>query len=401
MLSYILLDELLCELTHSAFLFLAFPWFWTKFFFFFLWENIIWFFSSSLLAVICDKKQVRVPPEPIGDVYVCFGRGIVPLTTFKNNPELFAQTTPLPVVSPAVAPPPEDSVVRPFSSVPSVATVTKKERKCYSLDCACVVGMPCLSDGSLPAFPSVLPVRSRVPSFAFGCEALTQAWLVNNSASLSCVSPSVALGDVSRSAVAPCLSVSPVAVSSPIGDNASSAVSFPLGDNAIPAVSSSLEDNASFSVATVASVGSGVSGGSPPLPSLTPVPVSSGCSSVRSSPVLSPACSSLAWTSFAPSPVVSSVPTSFGWDSFPASPVLASASASPVCSSAPGSPGLSFGSFALFGVELTPPSSPSPRGTSVASPGTSSPRPVSSPRRPSSPCEEENYRDLKRIRSRV
>ncbi|KAI7867757.1 uncharacterized protein EV154DRAFT_607910 [Mucor mucedo] len=393
MLSYILLDELLCELTHSAFLFSAFPWFWTKFCLFFLWEKMIWFLSSSLIVVVRDKKQVPVVPEPIGDVYVCFGRGIIPLTTFKNNPELFAQTSPLP------APPPEDSVRRPFSSAASLPTVTKKEYKCYSLDCACVVGMPCLSGGLLPSFPSVFPVRSRVPSFAFGCEALTQAWLVNNSASLSCVSSSVARADVSRSAVAPCLSVSPLAVSSPNGDNASSAVSFPFGDNAIPAVSSSLEDNASFSVAPVASVASGVCGGSPPLPSLTSVAVSSGCSSVRSSPGLSSACAPLGLPSFPPSPVVSSVSASFGWDSFPASPVLASA-ASPVCSSAPASPGLSFGSFALFGVELTPPSSPSPRATSVASSGSSSPRLVSSPRRPSSPCEEENNRDRKRMRAR-
>ncbi|KAI7890429.1 uncharacterized protein EV154DRAFT_564432 [Mucor mucedo] len=91
---------------------------------------------------------------------------------------------------------------------------------------------------------------------------------------------------------------------------------------------------------------------------------------------------------------MSFVPASFGWDSFPASPLLPSASASPVCSSAPASPGVSFGSFALFGVELTPPSSPSPRATSVASPGPSSPRPFPSPRRRSSPCEEENNRDL-------
>ncbi|KAI7890428.1 uncharacterized protein EV154DRAFT_564431 [Mucor mucedo] len=285
MLSYILPDELLCELTHSAFLFSAFPWFWTKFCLFFLWEKTVRFSSSSLLAVVGNKNQVRVAPEPIGDVYVCFGRGIIPLTTFKKNPELFAQSSPLPVVAPVVAPLPEDSVDRPFSSVPSLPTVTKKEYKCYSLDCACVVGMPCLGGGRLPSFPSVLPVRSHVHSFAFGCEALTQAWLVNNSASLSCFSSSVARGDVCCSAVAPCLSVSPLAVSSPNGDNASSAVSFPLGDNTTPAVSSSIEDNASFSIAPVASVGSGVSGGSPPLPSLTSVPVSSDRSSVRASPV--------------------------------------------------------------------------------------------------------------------
>ncbi|KAG2197011.1 hypothetical protein INT47_006958 [Mucor saturninus] len=431
------LRRLLCELTHFALLFSAFFWLWAKFGFFFLLEKIPWFFSSSLLAVCGDKKQCRVAPEPIGEVYVCFGRGIIPLTTFKNNPGLFGPSIPLPVVPPVVVEPSQDCTRGPLPSVPSHPTIIKKEQKCYSLDCACVVGMPCLSDGLLPSFASVLPVRPRFPSFAFGCEALTQAWLSENSSSFALSSSVAPRAETSRSHVAPTSSrlavSSPTgdnalsAVSSPLGDNAIpavsssfednafsavsssfednafSAVSSPLGDNAIPAVSSSFEDNASFFVAPCASKNSGVSGGSPPLSPLTSAPFSSGFSALPSSPVWSPRPSSLDWSSFPPSPVVSSVPAS-GLPSFPPSPELASAPISPGRSSAPASPGLSFAPFALFGVEMSPPSSPAPRISSVFSPGASSPGPSSpgpsSPRRPFSALEEENDRDRKRIRAR-
>ncbi|KAG2192544.1 hypothetical protein INT47_011657 [Mucor saturninus] len=352
-------------------------------------------------------------PEAFGEVYVCFGRGIIPLTTFKNNPELFAPTIPLPVFPPVLVEPPLDFTHRLLPSVPSYPTIIKKEQKCYSLDCACVAGMPCLSDGLLPFFLSILPVRPRFPSFAFGCEALTQAWLNENSSSFALSSSVAPRAETSRSHVAP--TSSHLAVSSPLGDNAlsavsssfednaSSAVSSPFGDNAIPAVSPSFEDNASFFVAPCTSINSGVSGGSPPLSPLTSAPFSSGFSSSPFSPVWSPRPSSPDWPSFPPSPVVSSVPAS-GLPSFPPSPELASAPISPGHSSAPASPGLSFAPFALFGVEMSPPSSPSPRISSVFSPGASSPGPSSpgpsSPRRPSSALEEENDRDRKRIRAR-
>ncbi|KAI7864085.1 uncharacterized protein EV154DRAFT_585948 [Mucor mucedo] len=376
MLPYILNDDLMCELTHLVLFYLAFPWFFAKFGVFFLWKKYSGFCDSVRLFGNRFGAKRRDPPIPIGDVYVKVGKDILLLDDVKKNPALLCPS-PSSLACPS-APVAASPVVGlpPVASVSSFPPFKKKEPICVSLDCACVAGGPCTGRGFLPP---LLPLGQRTSvslSFAFGCEAITDAWKVANPSacvfSSSCrphFADSGSTGQTTSSSFG-------FVVSSPLRDNTTPAVSSPFGDNAFVAVSSSVEDNASLPVASCVSVEPVVSGDSPPLSLSTSVPAAVG------------------WDSFPSSPASSPRPALSDFPSFPASPVLLSAPGSPASSSAPASPGLSFAPFALFGVEMTPPSSPS-RSPSVLSPR------ASSPRRPSSSSDEEDDRNHKRIRSRV
>ncbi|KAG2196595.1 hypothetical protein INT47_004898 [Mucor saturninus] len=360
-----------------------------------------------------------MPPIAIGDVYVLVGKDILLLDDVKKNPALLCPSPPVSSLAcPPVAASPSAVVVSsPVSSLSSLPSLAKKEQICLSLDCACVAGGPCTGRGLLP---SLRPLRQRTSashSFAFACEAITGAWMVENPSapvfSSSGQPPLVASGRKDQTTS----SSFGFVVSSPLGDNATPAVSSPFGDNALSAVSSSVEDNASLPFASCASVEPVVSGGSPPLTLLTSVSASAGWSSFPSSPASSSPRVLSDLPSFPASPVLSSAPVSsapaspglsfapfalFGVEMsppsspslrLPASPVMSPAPASPAFSSAPDSPGLSSAPFALFGVEITPPSSPSLRLSSFPSPGASS-------RRLPSSFEEEDNRDRKKMRSR-
>ncbi|KAI7882293.1 uncharacterized protein EV154DRAFT_568150 [Mucor mucedo] len=376
MLPYILNDDLMCELTHLVLFYLAFPWFFVKFGVFFLWKKISGFCDPVRLFRNCFGAKRRDPPIAIGDVYVKVGKDILLLDDVKKNPALLCPS-PSSLACPS-APVAASPVVGlpPVASVSSFPPLKKTEQICVSLDCAWVAGGPCTGRGFLPPLLPLCQSTSASLSFAFACEAITDAWMIANPSacvfSSSCPPPLVASGNTGQATS----SSFGFVVSSPLGDNATPAVSSPFGDNAFLAVSSSVEDNASLPAASCASVEPVVSGGSPPLSLLTSVPACVG------------------WHSFPSSAASSPRPAFSDFPSFPASPVLPSAPGSPASASAPASPGLSFAPFALFGVEMTPPSSPS-RSSSVLSPR------AFSPRRPASRSEEEDDRDHKRMRSRM
>ncbi|KAG2193735.1 hypothetical protein INT47_010416 [Mucor saturninus] len=283
-------DPLMCEITHRAQLFLSFGWYTTSFGLLFLWEKMTsffcWFGVSSCFRRRCRQK----PTVVIGELFVLRDGRITPLAAVKNTP-----SEPLGLSSSLISPVASSSSLATSSSVgpssvvacslvgPSSSaclssssvlsssfaasgshefneppfpvrstsvTSIKLNVTCYSLDCACVAGLPCLAGGRMPSFRPPLQNYSSSVSFAVGCEAIFQAFLETDVGSLG-------FGrECSTSSV----------TSLAFGQ------AFPLGDTAnpigcLPAVSSAMEvNNVSVPVSGVSGF-LGVDVASPPPPS--------------------------------------------------------------------------------------------------------------------------------------
>ncbi|KAI7888882.1 uncharacterized protein EV154DRAFT_565912 [Mucor mucedo] len=139
---------------------------------------------------------------------------------------------------------------QPFA-LASLSPLQKSGFGCYSLDCVCVVGLPCLSPGFVPPPLQPYQPKSHVPAFAFACDAIVQAWVQEYAPVLVSSAVSSPFGDNVDPAVSSLhRDNAEEAVSSPYGDNAFSAVSSPYGDNVDPAVSSLHRDNAEEAVSS-------------------------------------------------------------------------------------------------------------------------------------------------------
>ncbi|KAI7888885.1 uncharacterized protein EV154DRAFT_483655 [Mucor mucedo] len=217
------------KLADLAFLLLWFFWCLANFAFFFLREKITSFFSSPWLVV--GNKIVKIDNVCVrwgdDDALIAHIRCLAVERSSSRvcAPPVVSVSRPDVVSSPVVQ---DTKLLLPLAS-PSL--LQKTGFGCYSLDCVCVLGSPCLAPGVAPSPRPPHHPKSHVPGFALVCEAISQAWVQEYAALL-----------VSS------------AVSSPIGDNAHFAVSSPSGDNAIPAVSSPSGDNAGNSVGVAASV---------------------------------------------------------------------------------------------------------------------------------------------------
>ncbi|KAG2194118.1 hypothetical protein INT47_003061 [Mucor saturninus] len=242
-------DEFFRALADPAFLFLWFFWYLTKFVFFFLQDKI----SSCFASPCCGVRNRHVK---IDNVCVRWGDDDTLIAAINR---LSAEPSPSRVCAPPSAPvslPSARSLPLfevnngPFALVSS-SPLQKSGFGCYSLDCVCVAGLPCLSPGFVPSPRQPYQPKPHVPAFAFACEAISQAWVQEyapvlvSSAVSSPSGDNAALAFSSRSR-----DNANQAVSSPSGDNACTVVPSPYGDNTVPAVSSPSGDNAEEAVSS-------------------------------------------------------------------------------------------------------------------------------------------------------
>ncbi|KAI7870289.1 uncharacterized protein EV154DRAFT_487826 [Mucor mucedo] len=195
MLVHLFFEDLMCELTHLAVFFSAFPWFLARFGLFFAWKKIASSFGFLWRVVTGLRPNCRSPPEAIGELYFCTGRGFYPISLRDQVP-----ISPLPDVSscssagasasaPACFPPAVLSPVREvprleFSFASRPPTIVKGESNCYFLDCAFARGLPCVGGGLVPSFPPFPQYHPSVPLFAFVGEVISQSWLAENASCL-------------------------------------------------------------------------------------------------------------------------------------------------------------------------------------------------------------------------
>ncbi|KAI7863618.1 uncharacterized protein EV154DRAFT_586595 [Mucor mucedo] len=210
----VFIEQLLREITHLAHLFFFLACFSASFVFLFLLGKCACFFGLGWASVSGVKPSVNRKADVIGELFVLRNGRITPVALAKNDSLLstFSPVAPSSPVeasssvvpssavlaSPCAAPSPSDVAfssvfVSPFGlpSVTSEGTQQSfslrsvpvssyaKDRQCYSIDCACVAGLPCVSGGRLPTFPPPMKKLSSAVSFGLGCEAITQALLVN------------------------------------------------------------------------------------------------------------------------------------------------------------------------------------------------------------------------------
>ncbi|KAI7890452.1 uncharacterized protein EV154DRAFT_564332 [Mucor mucedo] len=276
MLQNAFIDPLKCEITHRVRLFFSFVWYTASLGLLFLWGKIASFFGC-VAASSCFRRRCRPKPTVvIGELFVLRGGRITPLATVQNHqPEhLGLPSSPSSSVAsssslaPSSSAAPSSTAARyssvgsssreacfssigptstagltssavlsssvaasgyyelskaPFSVRPASVTSIKLNMTCYSLDCACVAGLPCLSGGRMPSFRPPLQRYSSSVSFGIGCEAITKACLKADVGSLGFgrdCSPSVVSSLTFGQAF-------------PLGDFAASSRSLPAVDSAM------------------------------------------------------------------------------------------------------------------------------------------------------------------------
>ncbi|KAG2192515.1 hypothetical protein INT47_002838 [Mucor saturninus] len=242
-------DEFFRGLADPAFLFLWFFWYLTKFVFFFLRDKINSGFVSPCLGV-------RKRPVKIDNVCVRWGDDdalIAAINWLSAEPSSSHVCAPpsVPVSLPSARSLPLFEVNNgPFALVSS-SPLQNLGFGCYSLDCVCVAGVPCLSPRLVPSPRQPYQPKPHVPAFAFACEAISQAWVQEYAPVLVSSAVSSPFGDNAALAVSfRSRDNANQAVSSPSGDNAFTVVSSPYGDNTVPAVSSPSGDNADEAVSS-------------------------------------------------------------------------------------------------------------------------------------------------------
>ncbi|KAI7888886.1 uncharacterized protein EV154DRAFT_483656 [Mucor mucedo] len=242
-------DEFFRGLTDLAFLLLWFFWCLTKFAFFFLREKI----SSDFVSLWRGVRKRRVNYDNVcvrwGDDDALIA-DIRRLAAEPSSSRVCASSA-VPVSLPSAGSLPLREVSNQPFALASLSPLQKSGFGCYSLDCVCVVGLPCLSPGFVPPPLQPYQPKSHVPAFAFACEAIVQAWVQEYAPVLVSSAVSSPFGDNVDPAVSSLhRDNAEEAVSSPCGDNAFSAVSSLLRDNADPAVSSLHRDNAEEAVSS-------------------------------------------------------------------------------------------------------------------------------------------------------
>ncbi|KAI7890062.1 uncharacterized protein EV154DRAFT_591007 [Mucor mucedo] len=242
-------DEFFRGLTDLAFLLLWFFWCSTKFAFFFFREKI----NSNFVSVWHGVRKRRVNYD---NVCVRWGDDdalIADIRRLAAEPSSSRVCAPpaVPVSLPSAGSLPLREVKNQPFALASFSPLQKSGFGCYSLDCVCVVGLPCLSPGFVPPPLQPYEPKSHVPAFAFACEAIVQAWVQEYAPVLVFSAVSSPFGDNVDPAVSSLhRDNAEEAVSSPSGDNAFSAVSSLLRDNVVPAVSSLHRDNAEEAVSS-------------------------------------------------------------------------------------------------------------------------------------------------------
>ncbi|KAI7893313.1 uncharacterized protein EV154DRAFT_583819 [Mucor mucedo] len=261
--AFVFFENLMGQLTLLVFFLSAFSRFWGKIVLFFLRECMTALVSPVWLLVNAGRPRHRNPPVPIGEIFVLGEHGIQPITAITEASVVSLSSPPLPVrlAPPASSTPATISCCPSFLASPR-PQVTQKPRRCYSLDCACVAGLPCLSDGLVPERCPLPRQNPFAPSLSLVCAVWQKEVALGPARGSSAVgldprceaiTPLCRREDSAASVsslVSPLGDCPSLAVSFPSGDNAFPAVSFPSGDNAVVAVSSPPGDNASFAVSS-------------------------------------------------------------------------------------------------------------------------------------------------------
>ncbi|KAI7871105.1 uncharacterized protein EV154DRAFT_570745 [Mucor mucedo] len=262
--AFVFFENLMCQLTLLVFFLSVFSRFLGNLLLVFLRESVTALVSPVWLLVFAGRSRRKNPPVPIGEIFVLGEHGIQPITAMNKASVASLSSTPPPVhvAPPASSIPAVVSGRHSFVASPPPPQITQQPRRCYSLDCACLAGLPCLSGGLVPARRPLPRQNQFAPSLSLVCAVWQNEVALGpgpNSfvggsdprceAGASLCRREVFVASAS-SLVSPLGDCPSLAVSSPSGDNASTTVSFPSGDNVVKAVSFPSGDNASFAVSS-------------------------------------------------------------------------------------------------------------------------------------------------------